>query len=117
MSSRAQLSLMCIGPKHYFASSAAGLSRKTRVIDETSIAGAQHRTSLSGPSLGHLISELSATRPGMETLRRAGETIPEEHRTYARQVTQWIVGVPVIVGTGIVGFNWLQKEIENLAGY
>ena len=82
------------------------------MVDESSIAGAQHKTSLSGPSLGHLISELSATRPGMETLRRAGETIPEEHRTYARQVTQWIVGVPVVVGTVIVGFDWLWKKRE-----
>ncbi|KXT00564.1 hypothetical protein AC578_5233 [Pseudocercospora eumusae] len=73
--------------------------------------GAQHKISLSGPSLGHLISELSATRPGMEAIR-TGRTMSEEHRTQARTVVKYIVGIPVVIGTGIVGYNFALKREE-----
>lgn len=71
------------------------------------MAGAQHRPSLSGPSLGLLLTELSATRPGMEKTRKEGHTIPEEHRTSARRMAQLILGVPVAIGTAIVGLTWV----------
>lgn len=73
------------------------------------MAGAQHKPSLSGPSLGILLSELNATRPGMEKLRREGHTMSEEHRTYARTVAKWIMGVPVAIGTLVVGVGWFTK--------
>lgn len=85
---------------------------RRKVIDETTLGGAQHKVSLSGPSLGHLISELSATRPGMEDLRRPGMTMSEEHRTQARTVVKYMVGVPVVIGTGIVGYNFVTKREE-----
>ena len=91
-----------------FCSTSRPLAKKRRVVDESTLAGAQHKPGLSGPSLGHLIAELSATRPGMEALRREGHTMSEEHRTRARQVTKWIVGLPLAFGTTVVGFNWLQ---------
>lgn len=94
--------------KRAFSSSVRGAVKKRRkAIDETTLAGAQHKASLSGPSLGYLIAELSATRPGM--VRIEGQTMPEDHRTVARRVITWIVGLPVVVGTIIVGFNWMQK--------
>lgn len=81
-----------------------------RPVDETTLAGAQHKVSLSGPSLGHLISELSATKPGMEALRQPGQTVPEEQRTTARRIAQWIIGVPIVFGTGVVGFNFFMRD-------
>ena len=81
--------------------------QRRRVVDESTLAGAQHKMSLSGPSLGHLVSELSATRPGMERLRREGQTMSEEHRTQVRQVAKWIIGVPFTIGTVLVGSNWM----------
>jgi len=88
--------------------------RKRKVIDETSIAGAQHRASFSSPSFGYLIAELSATRPGMN--RVEGETMSEEQRTYARRVAQWVVGVPLVFGTCVVGLNWLRKTEDTVDG-
>lgn len=74
------------------------------------MSGAQHKPSLSGPSIGHLISEISATRPGMEANRQEGQTMSEEHRTKARKLTQWIVGLPLALGTVIVGLNWIGRQ-------
>ncbi|KXT10561.1 hypothetical protein AC579_8339 [Pseudocercospora musae] len=85
--------------------------RPKKIIDETTMGGAQHKVSLSGPSLGHLISELSATRPGMEAIRN-GRTMSEENRTQARTVVKYIVGIPVVIGTGIVGYNFALKREE-----
>lgn len=77
--------------------------------DESTLSGAQHKPSLGGPSLGHLISELSATTPEMikQGLRQEGHTMEEGQRTFARKVTIGVMGVPVIIGTAIVGWNWL----------
>ena len=80
-------------------------AKRRKVVDETSIAGAQHKASMSGPSLGYLISELSATRPGMESLRREGQTMSEEHRTQARQVVKWLAAIPLALGAVVVGLN------------
>lgn len=88
-------------------------AKRARRVDESTLAGAQHKPSLSGPSLGHLISELSATRPGMEELRREGQTMSEEHRTLARRVAKYIVGVPLAFGMLVVGAGWLfQTKTE-----
>ena len=95
-------------PNRAFTLSATRAARKRRkVIDETTIAGAQHKASFSGPSLGYLIAELSATRPGV--VRIEGQTMPEDHRTMARRVMQLIVGLPLALGTVIVGYNWMKK--------
>ncbi|KAK4495422.1 hypothetical protein PRZ48_013753 [Zasmidium cellare] len=88
------------------------VSKRRPPPDETTLAGAQHKVSLSGPSLGHLISELSATRPGMETLRQPGQTISEEHRSMIRSTAKLILGVPIVIGTGIVGYNYLLNTDE-----
>ena len=79
------------------------------VNDETTLASAKHKPSLSGPSLGHLISELTATTPEMlkAGLRREGHTMNEEHRTLARQVAIGIVGLPLAFGSVVVGGVWL----------
>lgn len=84
-------------------------SRRPPIRDETTLGGAQHKPSLGGPSLGHLISELSATTPEMikQGLRKEGHTMAEDQRTFARRITIAVMGVPVVIGTGIVGFNWL----------
>lgn len=73
--------------------------RKPRVIDETSIAGAQHKPSLSGPSLGHLLTELSATTPEMvkQGLRKEGETVPEADRTRIRRIAFAMGAIPMVV--------------------
>ena len=83
-------------------------TKKRKVVDETSIAGAQHRASMSGPSLGYLISELSATRPGMESLRQESQTMSEEHRTQARQVAKWMAGIPLAFGAVVFGLNAMK---------
>ena len=85
-------------------------STPKRVVNEATLAGAKHKVSLSGPSLGHLLSELSATRPGMEALRRPGETMSEGHRTQARRTAQLLMGVPVVLGTVVVVYNFLTKD-------
>ena len=82
------------------------------INDETTLASAKHKPSLSGPSLGHLISELSATTPEMlkAGLRREGHTMNEEHRTLARKVAIGIVGLPLAFGSVVVGGWWLWRE-------
>ena len=84
-------------------------SARRSINDETTLASAKHRPSLSGPSLGHLISELSATTPEMlkAGLRREGHTMNEEHRTLARKVAIGIVGLPLAFGSVVVGGVWL----------
>ena len=84
------------------------------INDETTLASAKHKPSLSGPSLGHLISELSATTPEMLRvgLRREGHTMNEEHRTLARKIAIGIVGLPLAFGSVVVGGVWLWRENE-----
>lgn len=79
---------------------------KRRATDEI------HRPSLSGSSVGHLFSEINAMRPGMEALRADG--MSEDQRTYARRTATWLMGVPVVLGTLIVGGNWLLKDKEDV---
>ncbi len=62
-----------------------------------------HRPSLGCSSLGHLISEISSTKPGMEGIRIEGQTISEDQRAFARNAVTWMMGLPVLIGTGIVG--------------
>jgi hypothetical protein len=80
-------------------------AKNGKIIDESSIAGAQHKASMSGPSLGYLISELSAARPGMESLRQEGQTMLEEHRTQARRVVKWLAGLPLAFGALVYILN------------
>lgn len=84
--------------------------RRRKVIDETTLAGAQHKVSLSGPSLGHLISELSATRPGMEHVRGPGRQMGEDERTTIRNVVKTIVVFPSMIGAGIVAYNYFTEK-------
>ena len=51
----------------------------------------------------------------MEAIRQPGQTMSEEHRTLARRVVQWIVGVPLTLGTMIVGVNWVQEHRDDSA--
>ncbi|CAD0109664.1 unnamed protein product [Aureobasidium uvarum] len=83
-------------------------TKRRRVQDEI------HRPSLSGSSVGHLFSEINAMRPGMEALRADGMT--EDQRTYARKTATWLMGVPVVLGTLIVGGNWMLKDRESGPG-
>ena len=71
--------------------------------------GAEHKPSMGGSSFGHLISEISSTKDGMESQRQEGQTMNEEQRTFARRVVFWIMGIPVAVGTGFVGTMYLRK--------
>lgn len=71
-----------------------------------------HRPSLSGSSVGHLIAEISSSKPGMEGLRPEGQTMNEEQRTFARRVVTWLMGVPVVIGTVLVGSQWVMKADE-----
>lgn len=48
----------------------------------------------------------------MESLRQAGQTMSEEHRTQARQVAKWIVGLPVAFGTFVVAVEYLYRRDE-----
>lgn len=68
--------------------------------------------------MGHLISELGATRAGMEGLRKEGETMSEEQRTFARKVAKWVLGVPLLFGTTVVGGRYFfgVSEEERLKG-
>lgn len=65
--------------------------RRPRVPDESTLAGATHKPSLSmgGASFGHLISELSRTTPTMQ------------------RVAAGLLGVPVVLGAGVVGGTWV----------
>jgi hypothetical protein len=92
-------------------------TKKRRPIDETSWANAQHKPSLGNASFGHLISELSSTKEGMEHLRVEGQTMSEEHRAEARGVVKWlmlvgavVVGVPV--GLGVKKMVWDGEDGE-----
>jgi hypothetical protein len=92
-------------------------AKKRRPIDETSWANAQHKPSLGNASFGHLISELSSTKEGMEHLRVEGQTMSEEHRAEARGVVKWLmavgavlVGVPV--GLGVKKMFWDGEDGE-----
>ncbi len=89
----------------------SSLRKTCRLPDESTLAGAQHKPSLSGPSLGHLFSELSATTPQMlrDGVRVKGETMEEEHRTQARRVALVLMGLPVGVGVVWVGWEWLGR--------
>ena len=100
----------CFTPTAYVSRSSQPSRRS--VSDETTLASAKHKPSLSGPSLGHLISELSATTPEMlkAGLRREGHTMNEEHRTLARKVAIGIVGLPLVFGSVVVGGVWLWRE-------
>jgi len=40
-------------------------------------------------------------------IRKEGHTMAEDQRTFARRITLGVMGVPVVIGTGIVGWNWL----------
>ncbi|KAM0704144.1 hypothetical protein Q7P35_008377 [Cladosporium inversicolor] len=91
--------------------------KKRRPIDESSWANAQHKPSLGNASFGHLISELSSTKEGMEHLRVEGQTMSEEHRAEARGVVKWliaigavVVGVPV--GLGVKRMVWEEEGGE-----
>ena len=107
--------------QHQFHRSISSTSRlyttkkKRRPIDESSWANAQHKPSLGNASFGHLISELSSTKEGMEHLRVEGQTMSEEHRAEARGVVKWliaigavVVGVPV--GLGVKRMVWAEEE-------
>jgi len=85
---------------------------KRNLPDESTLAGAQHKPSLSGPSLGHLISELSATTPQMlkDGIRTEGQTMNEGDRTYARRITMGLVGIPIAAGTALVGAKWFMAR-------
>lgn len=84
--------------------------------DESTLAGAQHKPRLSGPSMGHLISELSATTPQMveDGLRVEGQTMIEEHRTFARRIAIVMVGLPCALAGG-AGAWGLAAKIGMLA--
>lgn len=56
------------------------------------------------------MNELSATRPGMQSLQQEGQTMSEEHRTLARTVAKYVVGLPLAFGTVVVGFKWYRQE-------
>ena len=93
--------------------------KKRAPIDESSWANAQHKPSLGNASFGHLVSELSSTKEGMEHLRVEGQTMSEEHRAQARGVVKWlilagavVVGIPV--GLGLKRIIWGGAEGDEL---
>jgi hypothetical protein len=95
--------------------------KKRAPIDESSWANAQHKPSLGNASFGHLVSELSSTKEGMEHLRVEGRTMSEEHRAQARGVVKWliragavVVGVPV--GLGLRRMIWDGEEGDRVKG-
>ncbi|KAF2724664.1 hypothetical protein K431DRAFT_130877 [Polychaeton citri CBS 116435] len=89
---------------------------KKYIANESIFAGAEHRPSLGGPSLGHLVSELSATKPGMEHLRKEGETMSEEQRTQARNIVKWVVGFPMGLVAAIGGGSWVYQNLWHSGG-
>ena len=89
-------------------------TKKRRPIDQTSWANAQHKPSLGNASFGHLISELSSTKEGMEHLRVEGQTMSEEHRAKARGVVKWLIAVGTVVvgipvGLGVKRMVWAEE--------
>ncbi len=91
---------------------ASSPAKGRRIRDETKLSGVQHRPSLSGPSLGILLTELSATNADNAGMRKEGHTMSEEHRTTARRMAQLLLGVPVAFGTVVVGCNWVCRWLE-----
>lgn len=101
--------------RRYISSTQVHLQTRRRPIpDESTLAGAQHQPSLSGPSLGHLISELSETTPQMlkDGVRTEGQTMNEGDRTFARRVALGLIGFPVAVGMVWVGVKWLTSGAD-----
>jgi len=104
--------------RSFTVSSHVGARRSRQIPDETSISGAQHKPSLSGPSLGHLISELSATTPEMikQGLRKEGETVAEADRTRIRRLAFTMGAIPMIVaGAYLVSsvMDWNNDDGKN----
>ncbi|KAI7501363.1 hypothetical protein KC367_g2899 [Hortaea werneckii] len=97
----------------FFSTSSRRLAKKPPVDDGSLFYGAEHQPSFGGASLGHLVSELSATKPGMEHLRKEGETMDEEHRTQARSIATWLVGVPMALGGTVGGFLFLRQQFRD----
>ncbi len=98
------LSLSSSSTKQVFASRRMK-SRYARGDDETSISSAKHKPRLSGPSIGHLITELSTTTPQMlkEGLRIKGHMIEEGDRRAIRRLAYGTVAFGALfVGTVIV---------------
>jgi len=95
----------------------AKAKRMPKPIDESSIASAQHKPSMGGASFAHLISELSATKPGMKAIRQAGKTMDESQRTHARKVTTWVMGLPVLLGSVVVGVQLWRIYGESEASH
>ncbi|KAI7283469.1 hypothetical protein KC345_g2889 [Hortaea werneckii] len=106
-------SLASTSPGRYFSTTAQRLAKKPPVDDGSLFYGAEHKPSFGGASLGHLVSELSATKPGMEHLRKEGETMNEEHRTQARGIATWLVGVPMALGGTVGGFLFLRQQFRD----
>lgn len=46
----------------------------------------------------------------MEGLRPEGQTMSEDQRTFARRVVTWMMGLPVVLGAGIVGTKWIMEK-------
>ncbi|KAK8202012.1 hypothetical protein M8818_005537 [Zalaria obscura] len=70
-----------------------------------------HKPSMGGSSFGHLISEISATKPGMEAQRVEGKTMSEEQRTFARRIVFWVMGVPTVLGGSLVVAHVLSMQM------
>lgn len=90
----------------------------TKRIDETSISGAQHKPSVGGASLAHLVSELSATTPHMikSGTRVEGQTTDEESRAKIRRTAKWLMGFPVAVSSLWVLWQWSKGDMKLLHG-
>lgn len=103
-----------VGSTRAFSSTACQLRRRGDYIP--SDLGVEHKPSMGGSSMGHLISELGATRKGMEGSRQDG--MSEVQRTSARRVAKWMLGVPLALGTVVVGgrYFFAQSEEQRLKG-
>lgn len=106
-------SLASNSPGKHLSTSSRRLAKRPPVDDGSLFYGAEHKPSLGGASLGHLVSELSATKPGMEHLRKEGETMNEAHRTQARSIATWLVGVPMALGGTVGGFLFLKQHFRD----
>ncbi|KAH7055990.1 hypothetical protein B0J12DRAFT_697764 [Macrophomina phaseolina] len=86
--------------------------RRNRPAAELSIAGASHQPRLAGPSLGCLVSELSATNltAAAQQLRREAGTMPETQRAALRRMAIWLFGLPAALGAGLAAAGtWVGK--------
>lgn len=112
ISSRDSFTDSCPRISRFASSTTKSRQHFSRNVDESSIASAQHRPRLSGPSLGCLISELSATTPQMllQGMRIEGNTMAEEQRTFARKVAIGLLGLPIVLGSVLVGTNLVIKH-------